>query len=123
MLGFFTIKLYLSENQRIELEVRKENYYLSSRGKKWYFLIRKNVENLVSGYQYGRNFNIGQNDCRKKYRKMFFYGNVVVAGELYSAVEVVATTLRIKMDNFQMFLKFSGVDAIVMMVLAMLAQA
>ena len=54
---------------------------------------------------------------------MFFYGNVVVAGELYSAVEVVATTFRIKMDNFQMFLKFSGVDAIVMMVLAMLAQA
>lgn len=41
----FVVKLDLSENQRIELEARKEYYFLFTRNQERYLLTRKDIEN------------------------------------------------------------------------------
>ncbi len=84
--------------------------------------MRKDIENQFVYNKYRRNSGKWHKYCREEDRQVFSYGNVIVSSKLNPAVEIVATTLGIEMNRFQMFLKFSDIHTMMMVVTAMFAQ-
>ena len=84
---------------------------------------RKNAENLLDFLQQFHDIEMRQQSRLQENDDLFFRRKSVIVSELNLAVEIFAAAFCIKMNDLEMFLKFSNIHVMVRMVLAVFAKA